>query len=250
MFEQSVLDNSRQRRSKWSWMGLVVQLGLVTSMLLVPMVSPELLSVMLPKALIYVPMKPVQPVEVEVQPAQSASTANANSVVVARQTVRVFRAPSTIQPVANIIDPEGYAPPAFTIGTGNVLANTADLAGTTIGVGIGPTAPPPRAPEPVKTQPAQRIRVGGNVRPPQILQRINPAYPPLAKQARISGLVKLEGIIAKDGTVQQLKVVSGHPLLAPAALEAVRQWRYNPTLLNGEPVEVISPIDVNFILSN
>ena len=224
MFEQSVLDNSRQRRSKWSWMGLVVQLGLVTSMLLVPMVSPELLSVMLPKALIYVPMKPVQPVEVEVQPAQSTSPANANSVVVATQPRRPFTAPTgRINPVANIIDSGDYAPPA---------------------------APPPRAPEPAKTQPAQRIRVGGNVRAPQILQRINPAYPPLAKQARISGLVKLEGIIAKDGTVQQLKVVSGHPLLAPAALEAVRQWRYNPTLLNGEPVEVISPIDVNFILSN
>ena len=250
MFEQSVLDNSRQRRSKWSWMGLVVQAGLVTSMLLVPMVSPELLSVMLPKALIYVPMKPVQPVEVEVQPAQSARAANANSVVVATQPRRVFTAPTgRINPVANIIDSGDYAPPAFTFGPPSV---SADSTGPIFGNSIGniPTGPPPKPPEPAKTQPAQRIRVGGKVRAPQILQRINPAYPPLAKQARISGLVKLEGIIAKDGTVQQLKVVSGHPLLAPAALEAVRQWRYSPTLLNGVPVEVISPLDVNFILSN
>ncbi len=249
MFEQSVLDNSRQRRSKWSWMGLVVQAGLVTSMLLVPMVSPELLSVMLPKALIYVPMKPVQPVEVKVQPAQSARAANTNSVV-ATQPRRPFTAPTgRINPIADIIDSGDFAPPAFTFGPPSV---SADSTGPVFAGSIGniPSGPPPKPPEPVKTQPPQRIRVGGNVRAPQILQRINPAYPPLAKQARISGLVKLEGIIAKDGTVQQLKVVSGHPLLAPAALEAVRQWRYNPTLLNGEPVEVISPIDVNFILSN
>lgn len=72
MFEQSVLDNGRQKRSKWSWMGLVVQAGVVTGMLLVPMISPEILSVMLPKALIYVPLKPIAPVTVEPQPTASS----------------------------------------------------------------------------------------------------------------------------------------------------------------------------------
>jgi protein TonB len=61
--------------------------------------------------------------------------------------------------------------------------------------------------------------------------------------------VRLEGVVAKDGTVQRLRVLSGHPLLAPAALEAVSQWRYRPTFLNGDPVEVIAPIDVNFVLA-
>ena len=75
MFEQSVLDNSRQARSKWSWMGLVIQAGLVTGMLLIPMLSPEILGVMLPTAGIYVPVKPVAPVEVEVHQ-RSAATAN------------------------------------------------------------------------------------------------------------------------------------------------------------------------------
>jgi protein TonB len=74
-------------------------------------------------------------------------------------------------------------------------------------------------------------------------------YPPLAKQARISGTVKLAAVIAKDGTIQDLKVISGHPLLIPSALEAVKQWVYQPTLLNGEPVEVSTQIDVNFTLS-
>ena len=74
-------------------------------------------------------------------------------------------------------------------------------------------------------------------------------YPPLARQTRISGTVKLHAIIGKDGTVQQLQVVSGHPLLVQSALDAVRQWRYQPTLLNGEPVEVDTEIDVIFSLA-
>lgn len=71
----------------------------------------------------------------------------------------------------------------------------------------------------------------------------------MAVIARISGTVRLQGIIGKDGSIQQLQVLSGPPLLVQAALDAVRQWRYQPTLLNGEPVEVISPIDVIFTLS-
>ena len=76
-----------------------------------------------------------------------------------------------------------------------------------------------------------------------------PVYPPLARQARISGTVRLEGVISRTGHVINLQVVSGHPLLATAALDAVRQWVYRPTLLNGEAVEVIAPIEVHFTLS-
>jgi protein TonB len=82
-----------------------------------------------------------------------------------------------------------------------------------------------------------------------LLRQVRPTYPPLAKAARVQGTVKFEAVIAKDGTIQNLKVISGPPLLVNAALEAVRQWQYRPTLLNGEPVEVITTIDVNFTLS-
>ncbi len=95
----------------------------------------------------------------------------------------------------------------------------------------------------------QRIRVGGNVQQTNLISQTRPAYPPLAKQARIQGLVRLNAIIAKDGTVANLTVIAGHPLLVEAALEAVRQWIYKTTLLNGEPVEVQTVIDVNFTLS-
>jgi len=93
------------------------------------------------------------------------------------------------------------------------------------------------------------VRVGGNVQAAMAIRAPKPSYPPLAKQARIQGVVRLNAIIGKDGTIQDLKAASGHPLLVPAALEAVKQWLYKPTLLNGEPVEVVTVIDVNFTLS-
>ena len=106
---------------------------------------------------------------------------------------------------------------------------------------------PPAAPKPVTPQ---RIRVGGNVQQAKLIRQPKPIYPPLAKQARISGVVRLNAIIGKDGTIQNLTVASGHPLLVPAAMEAVKQWVYQPTLLNNDPVEVVTQIDVNFTLSN
>ena len=96
----------------------------------------------------------------------------------------------------------------------------------------------------------KRITIGGNVQQSKLISQARPVYPPLAKQARISGVVRLHAIIAKDGTVADLKVISGHPLLIPAAFEAVKMWVYQTTLLNGEPVEVETQIDVNFTLSD
>jgi len=97
--------------------------------------------------------------------------------------------------------------------------------------------------------PPSRIRVGGNVQQTKLVSQPQPVYPPLAKQAKIQGVVKLSATIAKDGTMQHLEVISGHPLLIMAAMEAVKQWVYQTTLLNGQPVEVMTEIDVNFTLS-
>jgi periplasmic protein TonB len=105
--------------------------------------------------------------------------------------------------------------------------------------------------EPTAT-PAQRgpVTVGGKVRAPQLLREVKPAYPSLARAARIQGTVKIEAILSADGTVRDARVVSGHPLLLAAALDAVRQWLYRPTVLNDVPVEVKLAIDVNFTLSH
>jgi len=83
-----------------------------------------------------------------------------------------------------------------------------------------------------------------------LIHHVNPAYPNLARQARIQGTVRLQALIAGDGRVAQLAVVSGHPLLVQSALEAVRQWRYQPTLRDGEPMEVITTVDVVFGMSD
>lgn len=96
---------------------------------------------------------------------------------------------------------------------------------------------------------ADRIRVGGNVQASKLVKRVLPTYPPLAKQARIQGAVRFQVIIGKDGDVANMQVISGHPLLIPAAQEAVKQWVYQPTLLNGRAVEVVTTVDVNFTLS-
>ena len=80
--------------------------------------------------------------------------------------------------------------------------------------------------------------------------KVDPVYPPLARQARISGTVRFTVRIAKDGSIQGIQLVSGHPLLVAAAHEAVKQYVYNPVLLNGNPVEVVTQVDVNFTLGN
>jgi TonB family protein len=95
----------------------------------------------------------------------------------------------------------------------------------------------------------ERIKVGGNEQHAKLIRQPRPVYPQEAKEARIQGVVKLMAVIAKDGTIQNLEVLSGHPILVPASLEAVKQWVYTPTLLNGAPVEVQTQLDVNFTLS-
>jgi protein TonB len=83
----------------------------------------------------------------------------------------------------------------------------------------------------------------------KLIRKVIPVYPLLARTARISGVVHLIGTIAKDGTIRNLQLIGGHPLLSRAAMEAVSRWVYEPTLLNGEPVEVIAPIEVSFTLA-
>ena len=95
----------------------------------------------------------------------------------------------------------------------------------------------------------QRVRVSQGVSTGLLIRKTQPNYPPLARQARIQGTVILQAEISKSGDIQNLRLISGHPMLAPAAIEAVKQWKYKPYLLNGEPVEVETQVQVNFTLS-
>jgi protein TonB len=160
---------------------------------------------------------------------------------------RVFRAPAAILSLSAAPSTEGAyldAPPGAGLTTEAIpmLAYAPPP--------IQNAKPPQPAARPVAVEPPTRepLHVGGDIQAARIITRVIPTYPLMAKQSRISGTVRLLGVIAKDGTVQKLQVVSGHPFLARAALDAVRQWVYRPTLLNGEPIEVITPIDVIFTL--
>jgi TonB family protein len=95
----------------------------------------------------------------------------------------------------------------------------------------------------------QMIKVGGNVQAAMVLKRVTPVYPDAAKSLGVEGVVHLAVTIAKDGTVQEVHVLGGHPLLIMSAMDAVRQWVYRPTLLNGQPVQVETTVDINFTLA-
>jgi TonB family protein len=123
------------------------------------------------------------------------------------------------------------------------------VPGTLLEAGPAASAAIAAADLPPPANGVQRIRVGGMVQSNNLIRKVTPVYPPLAKQARIQGTVRFTALIGTDGSVINLQLVEGHPLLVPSAQEAVQQWQYKPTLLNGSPAEVITQIDVNYTLS-
>jgi periplasmic protein TonB len=160
--------------------------------------------------------------------------------------------PKAPQPVANPnaapveapkeIVPETPSPVGVTEGVpGGVEGG---VPGGVVGGVVGglPEAPPPPPP------PQAPVRVGGNIKPPTKTKHVPPVYPPIAQSARVSGMVIIEATIGADGRVKDAKVLRSIPLLDQAALDAVKQWVFTPTLLNGVPVPVIMTVTVNFTL--
>jgi protein TonB len=155
--------------------------------------------------------------------------------------------------VAVIEDPPNVAAPAPAQGGG-----VPGSVGPGTGTGSSPFGTvritPPPEPQPAtekpapKPKPIQRITVGGVVQQGKLISGPSPIYPALAKQARVSGVVRLQAVIARNGSIMDLHAVTGNPLLIPAALAAVRLWVFQPTYLNGEPVEVATDIEVKFLL--
>jgi periplasmic protein TonB len=238
MFEELVVSSPHSKKTNKRWtmlVSLAFQVTFLGILLLIPLIYTEALPKAMLATLLVAPPPPPPPPPPPVQA----------QVVRVKPQVHLMDAGKLIAPKAipkdvKIIKEE--ADPDMGAGMGGVPGG---VVGGSIGGVMGALGLGPAPPKPVQS----RIKVGGNVTAAKIINRTAPNYPPLARQTRISGTVRLHAIIAKDGTVQQLEVLSGHPLLVQAALDAVRQWRYQPTLLNGEPVEVDTTVDVIFSLN-
>ncbi len=159
-----------------------------------------------------------------------------------------LRTPTRIPQKVEIIREE-EAPPAI---TGGVVGGIpGGIPGGQLGGVIGGIiSSTPTATFIPKLEPVKRVRVSQGVTKGMVLRKVEPAYPKLGLAARITGVVLLKAIISKEGEIKELQVVSGHPILVPAAIDAVRQWRYRPYLLNGEPVEVETNISVTFQIAS
>lgn len=252
MFEQTFVDGQGKTNKPFAvFVSFVMQTLMIIVLILIPLIYTDTLpKAQLTSFLVAPPPPPPPP------PPPSPTPVKVVKVIPKQFDAGKLMAPKQIPKEIAMIKEEEL-PPMQSVGVvggvpGGVPGGT---PGGVIGgiIGAVPTAAPPPPPPPVKKEekPAtpQRIRVGGNVQSAKLIRQPKPIYPPLAKQARIQGTVKFTAIIGKDGTIQNLQLISGHPLLVPAATEAVKQWVYQPTLLNGEPVEVVTQIDVNFTLT-
>jgi protein TonB len=243
MFEEMVVSSPKGKKTNKPWtvvLSMVVQVSFLAVLILIPLIYTEALPKASLATLLIAPPPPPPP------PPPPAAT----QIVKVKPQVHLMDAgklvaPKVIPKEVKIIKEEAEQPDMMGA-VGGVPGGVpgGQMGGVIGGVigGVGGAPPPPRPSQ-------QRIRQGGAVQAAMLVNRVQPQYPPLARQTRISGTVRLHAIISKDGSVQQLEVLSGHPLLVQAALDAVRQWKYRPTTLNGEPVEVDTTIDVIFSLN-
>jgi len=251
MFEQSFVEGENATRKASSvFVSFLIQCSLITVAVIIPLIYTETLPKAQLTSFLVAPPPPPPP------PPPPAATPPPKVVKVIPRQFDAGRlmAPKQIPKEIAMIKEEEMPPAASGVVGGVPGGVPGGAPGGVIGgiIGSVPSAappPPPKVEEKPKPVTPKQIRVGGNVQAAKLLNQPKPAYPPLARQARIQGVVRFNAVIGRDGTIQNLTLVSGHPLLVPSATEAVRQWRYQPTLLNGEPVEVVTQIDVNFTLS-
>jgi protein TonB len=246
MFEQAVLPSGPRGRRYWSVIvGFTGEFLLLASVLIAPLIWPQLLPRARMLAWIMAPAPP--------PPTKSPAPTHVRALKPFQSIGGKVYVPVSIPPQAVMIDdpPPDNEPVGVENGVRGLDAGTAALGLLRPMVALPRTAEPVVAAPLVKALPSstRQIRASSALQMARLLHRVEPVYPPLARQTRISGTVELTGVIGTDGHIRELRVVSGHPFLAASALEAVRQWVYEPTLLNGEPVEVIAPITVNFRLN-
>jgi periplasmic protein TonB len=229
--------NERSRRGLTTLTSFGLQALACAALLVLPLLRPMRLPLLRPLS---------TPVTLG-QPLAEAPTvrthASANAAATNTPAIFIFRAPARIPtgiPTSGDDGPPQVGPSGPD--TGALGPGRPDGLLSVLGTGTRPVL----SPQPVTAAPPVRI---SHMDEGNLVHKVLPVYPSLARTARIQGQVVLQALISKQGVIENLKVLSGHPMLAPAAKEAVRQWRYRPYVLNNEPVEVETQITVNFSLA-
>jgi protein TonB len=219
---------------------------LVGAMALVPLIYTEALPKEVWTEVLRAPSPPPPPSSVGTQASRRATRGVSSN--------ELLKAPPSIPPTIAQIHDEPLPPaqlPSTFIGVPGGISDGQSNAGLDPALRniLRNAMPPPPPPQRSEVAPPVRIRVGGIVSAARLIYQPKPEYPEFAKMTRTEGTVEFEAVIGEDGTIEELKVLRGHPILVRAALDVVRRWRYQPTLLNGEPIQVVTEITVNFKLA-
>ena len=239
MFADSLLNDSWADRSRRGWTTLIsfaVEAAAISGLLLLPLLYTQGLPQLQLVSALVAPTPPPAPMAARSTRPSNSNVSSDGHVIAPRVVPRE---------ILNIEEP--VAPPPVDAGglnviggAGNPLARNGVL--NSIGPGMNTVMPPP--PKPSPSRPRVSRMMEGN-----LIYQVQPQYPALARQARVQGTVVLRAVISRDGKIDNLQVISGHPLLVKSAEDAVQQWRYRPYYLNNEPVEVETQVTVNFTLS-
>jgi protein TonB len=205
------------------------------AVIVIPLAADDELPPLPHVAARYVAAARVMPIEVPMPRARASTVPRVSSAAPASAPSGIGRE-DPLPPAASRdgVDPDalaGFDPGPWSRGIGSGA--------------VGEALAPPAPPEPPPAPPT-RVRPGGNVEPPVKIFHVPPVYPEIARSAGVQGIVILEAVISERGSVEQVRVLRASPLLDAAAIDAVRRWRYTPTLLNGRPVEVLMTITVHF----
>ena len=251
LFADVLLDSGRQdknRRKFTTILSFAFQGLLIGILLIVPLMFTEALPQQQLLTFLVAPPPPPPPPPPPAQAVAKVVRQAQSDLLSGGQ----LRTPSRIPEKVHMIQEAETPPPLPSMG-GVVGGVPGGLPGGQLGGVIGgiisQTSSLSAVPKFSSPPPAKRVRVSQGITKGFLIQKIEPKYPPLALTAHIWGQVVLKAIISRDGEIKELTVVSGHPWLAPAAIEAVGQWRYRPYLLNGEPVELETTVTVTFLIS-
>lgn len=246
MFEQTLLDSNKtiqSHRGASTLFSFILQCVIIAVVVLIPLMFTQALPTKELTTLLVAPPPPPPP------PPPPAATAPVHHAPVKVEDTSALKTPTSIPKEVKMIKEEpqqAAAPPSAVAGVvGGVPGGVAGgQAGGVLG-GVLSSTPAYVPPKPN----VQRVRVSQGVTQGLLEKKVQPDYPPLARQARIQGSVVLRALISKTGKIENLQVVSGHPMLTASAIQAVKQWQYKPYILNGQPVEVETNITVNFTLN-